>query len=198
MKHRFLAAAAASLLAATPAFATKVIVQGTASLLPDCTAFGIYCLGLSNLMPAPFGQGIKQTIVIQLSRPALEINAGYYEDLWWASHDGFGGAFYDSYTLNLAYFGALNSRFASATFTPSVDTSDVVVNAEGFLEGDEYHYTALVDQYSYASFATGGQVGYRIVLFDSVPEPANWAMLITGFGLVGTALRKRRSLAVDA
>lgn len=32
----------------------------------------------------------------------------------------------------------------------------------------------------------------------AVPEPANWAMLITGFGLVGAAARRRRNSAVTA
>jgi hypothetical protein len=31
-----------------------------------------------------------------------------------------------------------------------------------------------------------------------VPEPATWAMLIAGFGLVGTAARRRRTVAVAA
>ncbi|WP_293403470.1 PEPxxWA-CTERM sorting domain-containing protein [Phenylobacterium sp.] len=33
---------------------------------------------------------------------------------------------------------------------------------------------------------------------SAVPEPATWAMMITGFGLAGTALRRRRSLALAA
>jgi hypothetical protein len=28
-----------------------------------------------------------------------------------------------------------------------------------------------------------------------IPEPATWAMLITGFGLVGSAMRRRRGIA---
>jgi len=31
-----------------------------------------------------------------------------------------------------------------------------------------------------------------------IPEPATWAMMITGFGLVGASLRRRRSVAVNA
>jgi hypothetical protein len=31
---------------------------------------------------------------------------------------------------------------------------------------------------------------------NAVPEPATWAMMITGFGLVGSTLRRRRTLAV--
>jgi len=33
---------------------------------------------------------------------------------------------------------------------------------------------------------------------DPVPEPATWAMLIAGFGLVGAASRRRRTSAVAA
>ena len=29
----------------------------------------------------------------------------------------------------------------------------------------------------------------------SVPEPSSWAMLITGFGLVGFGMRRRRAIA---
>ena len=31
-----------------------------------------------------------------------------------------------------------------------------------------------------------------------VPEPATWAMMIAGFGLVGSAMRRRRTVAVSA
>jgi hypothetical protein len=37
--------------------------------------------------------------------------------------------------------------------------------------------------------------GFRGVDYGAVPEPASWAMMITGFGLAGAALRRRRSLA---
>jgi hypothetical protein len=33
---------------------------------------------------------------------------------------------------------------------------------------------------------------------SAVPEPATWAMMITGFGLAGTAIRRRRSLLAHA
>ncbi len=40
-------------------------------------------------------------------------------------------------------------------------------------------------------------VGYFLET-GGVPEPATWAMLITGFGLVGFAARRRRNIAVSA
>ena len=35
-------------------------------------------------------------------------------------------------------------------------------------------------------------------LTSAVPEPATWAMMITGFGLAGTAIRRRRSIVATA
>jgi hypothetical protein len=32
----------------------------------------------------------------------------------------------------------------------------------------------------------------------SVPEPASWAMMVGGFGLLGAAIRRRRANAVFA
>lgn len=37
-----------------------------------------------------------------------------------------------------------------------------------------------------------GVSGKQVTLAGSVPEPQSWAMLITGFGLVGAAMRRRR------
>ena len=32
--------------------------------------------------------------------------------------------------------------------------------------------------------------------FNAVPEPAAWALMLTGFGLVGSAMRRRAKVAV--
>lgn len=47
--------------------------------------------------------------------------------------------------------------------------------------------------------AIGDAKQFRVEGLSSViPEPATWAMMITGFGLAGTALRRRRSVAAAA
>lgn len=38
--------------------------------------------------------------------------------------------------------------------------------------------------------------GIDDITFGAVPEPASWAMMIGGLGLMGTALRRRRAIAV--
>lgn len=45
--------------------------------------------------------------------------------------------------------------------------------------------------FPFASAFAGGTFGV-------VPEPANWALLIAGFGLTGAAMRRRRSAALTA
>ena len=48
-------------------------------------------------------------------------------------------------------------------------------------------------------FGAGGSAralfNWRVTYPDAVPEPASWAMLIAGFGLVGGAARRRRMVA---
>ena len=41
-------------------------------------------------------------------------------------------------------------------------------------------------------------IGRGTVVVNAIPEPATWAMMIGGFGLLGTALRRRRSITAAA
>lgn len=63
---------------------------------------------------------------------------------------------------------------------------------------------ALVPTYLALAPTLSGNVRYlksadrterQAVLIPGIPEPATWAMLITGFGLVGAAMRRRRVAA---
>lgn len=71
---------------------------------------------------------------------------------------------------------------------------------------DAYAFTADVAQEAYAyigdPFGMGGpdyQMIPRVVPGDpapGIPEPASWALMIAGFGLVGGAMRRRRHVAI--
>ncbi|MBU1378578.1 MAG: PEPxxWA-CTERM sorting domain-containing protein [Alphaproteobacteria bacterium] len=52
--------------------------------------------------------------------------------------------------------------------------------------------------YSYASFAQIDVTRISIASAAPAPEPAAWTLMITGFGVAGVALRRRRSVAMAA
>jgi len=58
-------------------------------------------------------------------------------------------------------------------------------------------YNALDNGAPYAGYPTAGYWTARILIIDpGVPEPASWAMMLGGFGLVGGVMRSRRKTAV--
>jgi len=58
-------------------------------------------------------------------------------------------------------------------------------------------YNALNNGAPYAGYPTAGfWTAAFIIPNRGVPEPASWAMMVGGFGLVGGALRSRRKTAV--
>lgn len=67
--------------------------------------------------------------------------------------------------------------------TPGVYTVSFVFNTNLFPSKD-----VVVDRVYIIPGGGGGPV------IPGIPEPATWAMLITGFGLVGAAIRRRRQL----
>lgn len=113
-------------------------------------------------------------------------------------------AFYNvaSQTLNTGYYAL---GFGIAPLLPFTPTN----NIQNYLVGGvpaynpAHAYTFLVNTGTAVPSTlyfgvTDGQYndngGSFRVTISNVPEPANWAMLIAGFGLVGAAARRRRSV----
>jgi hypothetical protein len=82
-----------------------------------------------------------------------------------------------------------------------------------FLASGSVHFLGFIDKanpFSSVVFSGAGAAGdflafdlmtigdSKQVITPGIPEPATWAMLITGFGLVGFAARRRRMLAHTA
>lgn len=54
--------------------------------------------------------------------------------------------------------------------------------------------TQLISSFGYtAQVSDGADIMVTDLASGAVPEPASWALMITGFGLVGSALRRRRT-----
>ena len=80
--------------------------------------------------------------------------------------------------------------FDGTSFT-AYDLSTLIVNYAGwdFSTGAAQAINDNGDIVGFATSADGFQHGY---LLTAVPEPASWAMMIGGFGMIGGALRRRR------
>ncbi len=124
-------------------------------------------------------------------------------------------------TLNFSLFntGSINSAGLSLVSITrdnnnSVFTTDLGVFTNSLDAGAQRSYSATLDPIVLGNqidrfrlvlqdFAPAGSVGMRqysldvvtIAYVGAVPEPSSWAMLITGFGLVGTSMRRRRTVA---
>jgi hypothetical protein len=104
----------------------------------------------------------------------IRVGDGDAENVTLNFEDQFGNVFSDSFALGNGenFFGAIatdGQLITRAWFTADGDVGDVrQVRLGGF-----------------AALQPGGEPGV-------IPEPATWAMLVLGFGAVGSGLRKRR------
>jgi hypothetical protein len=102
-----------------------------------------------------------------------------------------GYAFYDANTLG--GFGSV-----------AVSTPIYATNGRNFLglrvgtEGNYYYGFAYTTDNVLNSYGFENQANTGILGTTAVPEPATWALMIAGFGLVGGAMRRRRTATAGA
>ncbi len=87
---------------------------------------------------------------------------------------------------------------SSDPFVPSVDPSQTIVHTIDPAT-EQYWQFGLVLRNTDGSLLAAGQLNYvpggpprTVVLNGSVPEPATWALMLTGFGAVGGLARRKR------
>ena len=110
----------------------------------------------------------------------------------YAGWDAYRGG--QSYTVSYATaaapttFVTLASEYNNAQGGGDVNTRAVITRSSGLLAGD---VTAI--RFVFNGDLTYGYAGYREidVVGAAVPEPAMWALFVAGFGLVGSAVRRR-------
>ena len=86
---------------------------------------------------------------------------------------------------NMASGGSLSVATAPVLYTGSLDTAQLKTGTFDMIDVFQYppNYQLLADSH------------YRVIISEAelgVPEPASWAMMLAGFGLVGGTLRRRR------
>ena len=119
------------------------------------------------------GAGVQDTLIFDFATPVS------FDGLY-ASGAGIGTVDYDLY---------LGGTFVATS-------ASIVTSGTPTFIGNSY--TGLADEVRINAY--NGYSVYDDVTFDggTVPEPAAWALMIAGFGLVGTTLRRRRDVAVAA
>lgn len=99
---------------------------------------------------------------------------------------------YDATGARVDYVSLTGTTRGHAANRPHGDTTghDGAAFVDSFFDGDEFnshHATGAISQ-------SVGNPGYYLApATPAVPEPATWAMMIGGFGLVGASLRRRKA-----
>lgn len=120
----------------------------------------------------------------------------------------------DNFTLAVGFSPANGGSAGGTSGTPAfvaggwlnalngVAYSEQIVGSRGFLTYSGYFIANINGTFSLSFSGTGGDnvnigplLDNVLVTQAAVPEPASWALLITGFGLVGAARRRQRLAA---
>ncbi len=93
---------------------------------------------------------------------------------------------------SLSQLETVNTPYAPSTFTltfkPTVTETNAALSFTTIVPADSVH-GEVIDHISLSEAAPSA---------GAVPEPAAWAMMLGGFGLIGTVARRRRQVAVAA
>lgn len=205
MSYALRAALVGLLMAASPAAAVNLIVNGDFENTGFGGTSGYYNVPLDNPIPSDFGWSVPVNNVDIIAN-------GVY-----AAFLPTGGA----YNLDLVGYGttgAISQTFATIAgraYTLSLDFTQNGSGKTALVSLDGNPVTTLVGASGWQSFITtfigtgspttllisevagssNGGVVLDNIAVGQVPEPATWAMLIAGFGMVGLGLRRRRTTA---
>jgi len=127
----------------------------------------------------------------------LLTSSGYDQVYHFAYDYLYGGSRQTQDYLYNSVYSYVNNIVDTSNYTTPLDYSAQAgdSNNYGYFQFYDYNYvTGIYDQY-----ASGSLTNERVTinLVSGVPEPATWAMMLTGFGLVGGAMRRKARMAVS-
>jgi hypothetical protein len=181
MKRFAFAAAMLAATVSTPALAGVIVING------DTTGGPTYNRPVGGVPPGGLsgvGTAVRYAVnafTVSVSGGYNFLNTGSYDTYLGIHQTAFnpGNALQNAVAYNDDFTGSLNSGFTALALTAG--TSYFAVSS-GFSNSDFGAFTLRIEGPG-DILAGGGMAG--------VPEPAAWAMMIAGFGLVGGAMRRR-------
>jgi hypothetical protein len=138
-----------------------------------------------NVPPGPISQSIT----------GLTVGKSYVLSFYWAAAQQYG------------FSGDTSSGWNYSLGSSTGSTGNFAIPSGGFsgwlTGGSTFVATSATETLSFFSTGTGGGGEPPFALLDGVslvqvPEPATWAMMLVGFGALGTAIRARRKQALAA
>lgn len=201
------AATTVTLVPANTTFATAPIIQSFSTGLPNNSAFRINTTNTSPIPNSPAGvESIDGTVTTSNAMRAgttddylvLGNQASYTINFSAKPLSFFSFAFNvlgNNNTLTLFYDNATSQQFQSNANGPGNNFGliGMTLPASGRLIYD----TSLGPQITSAVFFRNGANNVFVIddIAVAAPEPATWLMMILGFGVVGSQLRRRRAKA---
>lgn len=181
MKLAKIALLASGLALSFPALAGAVVING------DTTGGPTYNRPLAAAPPLTLSQ-VGTAVAYQVTSFTVG-QSGSYDFLSTAGYDNFLG-------LHASAFDPLNPLSNALVYNDDMPTIGISGFSAGLLAGVSYFAVA-------SGFANSDFGAYTLTitgpgtidLGGAVPEPAAWALMIVGFGMVGGAMRRRPTLA---
>ena len=162
---------------------------------------GLLVIGDPDELSFLFSGGIKLDIDYTPALRLLIQDGDVRKELIWeGAYNGTYGntardTWYSSSTSDLFYItgGNVNAGQTIAQWASQLTGATVSGFSVGVGSGATTGYHAFADNVTYST--TAGSTTYNFEAAGAVPEPASWAMMILGMGVVGFAMRsaKRRS-----
>ena len=204
-----MAAAAALLCAAAPASAANVVfmpandptgmvfttanndgyVNGRGAVFTPTTDFNLVGVGIwQDLTGVTLSYTLKDSLdhVLRSGEAAFSTNGLEFIEFNFAELTLAAGS---EYKLDFAFGGVSNQNFFYNEGGGSPFSQEGFTGIDGTQGGDTGN--SVIPRLELIGEPGAGGVG-------AVPEPASWAMMITGFGLAGATLRRRRPVPVLA